>query len=170
MRQITNPVLFRSDVVNSFQMITKNSRKKNLEIGIYNYTLNECNNKKILKKWDNHFFVTIYLDRWRSIYINLLNNNNLVESLNTKKIKMKDFINYTHQEICPEKWEDLINIKIERDKNKYDTKLNITSEFTCYKCTPPSNNCTYYQMQTRSADEPMTTFVSCVDCNNRWKF
>lgn len=29
---------------------------------------------------------------------------------------------------------------------------------------------TYYQMQTRSADEPMTTFVTCVNCGNRWKF
>jgi transcription elongation factor S-II len=25
-------------------------------------------------------------------------------------------------------------------------------------------------MQTRSADEPMTTFVSCLECYNRWKF
>jgi transcription elongation factor S-II len=30
--------------------------------------------------------------------------------------------------------------------------------------------CTYYQLQTRSADEPMTTFVTCVNCDNRWKF
>ena len=29
---------------------------------------------------------------------------------------------------------------------------------------------TYYEMQTRSADEPMTTFVSCLNCENRWKF
>jgi transcription elongation factor S-II len=26
------------------------------------------------------------------------------------------------------------------------------------------------QMQTRSADEPMTTFVTCVNCGNKWKF
>jgi hypothetical protein len=34
----------------------------------------------------------------------------------------------------------------------------------------PPPLCRYYQMQTRSADEPMTTFVSCLNCNNRWKF
>ena len=28
---------------------------------------------------------------------------------------------------------------------------------------------TYYQLQTRSADEPLTTFVTCLKCNKRWK-
>lgn len=43
-----------------------------------------------------------------------------------------------------------------------------TNEFTCGRCK--KKECTYYQLQTRSADEPMTTFVTCVNCNNRWKF
>eukprot|EP00250_Pteridium_aquilinum_P004736 c14937_g1_i1 orf=306-1388(+) len=43
-----------------------------------------------------------------------------------------------------------------------------TDQFKCGKCG--QRKCTYYQMQTRSADEPMTTFVTCVNCNNRWKF
>ncbi|KAK0425475.1 hypothetical protein QR680_009224 [Steinernema hermaphroditum] len=40
--------------------------------------------------------------------------------------------------------------------------------FKCGKCG--KKNCTYSQMQTRSADEPMTTFVYCRECGNRWKF
>ncbi|KAJ1950597.1 transcription elongation factor TFIIS [Linderina pennispora] len=43
-----------------------------------------------------------------------------------------------------------------------------TDQFRCGRCK--SRKCTYYQMQTRSADEPMTTFVTCTNCNNRWKF
>jgi transcription elongation factor S-II len=39
--------------------------------------------------------------------------------------------------------------------------------FKCGKCR--SKKTTYYQMQTRSADEPMTTFVTCTNCQNRWK-
>jgi len=42
-----------------------------------------------------------------------------------------------------------------------------TSMFTCRRCK--SQNCTYYQMQTRSADEPMTVFVTCLNCDQRWK-
>lgn len=43
-----------------------------------------------------------------------------------------------------------------------------TDAFQCGKCK--QRRCMYYQMQTRSADEPMTTFVTCLSCNNRWKF
>ncbi|KAI8332859.1 transcription elongation factor S-II [Chlamydoabsidia padenii] len=43
-----------------------------------------------------------------------------------------------------------------------------TDMFICGKCK--KRKCTYFQMQTRSADEPMTTFVTCISCNNRWKF
>ncbi|KAJ4979450.1 hypothetical protein NE237_010230 [Protea cynaroides] len=43
-----------------------------------------------------------------------------------------------------------------------------TDQFKCGRCG--QRKCTYHQMQTRSADEPMTTFVTCVNCNNHWKF
>ncbi|NXL07529.1 TCEA2 protein, partial [Mesembrinibis cayennensis] len=42
-----------------------------------------------------------------------------------------------------------------------------TDLFTCGKCK--KKNCTYTQVQTRSSDEPMTTFVVCNECGNRWK-
>lgn len=43
-----------------------------------------------------------------------------------------------------------------------------TDQFKCSRCG--QRKCTYYQMQTRSADEPMTTYVTCVNCGKRWKF
>ncbi|XP_075427659.1 transcription elongation factor A protein 2 isoform X2 [Ascaphus truei] len=43
-----------------------------------------------------------------------------------------------------------------------------TDLFTCGKCK--KKNCTYTQVQIRSADEPMTTYVACNECGNRWKF
>ena len=43
-----------------------------------------------------------------------------------------------------------------------------TDQFKCGKCR--QRKCRYYQMQTRSADEPMTTFVTCTNCNHKWKF
>lgn len=43
-----------------------------------------------------------------------------------------------------------------------------TDLLKCAKCK--KRNCTYNQLQTRSSDEPMTTFVMCNECGNRWKF
>lgn len=47
-------------------------------------------------------------------------------------------------------------------------QLASTDQFKCHKCG--QRKTTYFQMQTRSADEPMTTFVTCVNCNAHWKF
>lgn len=43
-----------------------------------------------------------------------------------------------------------------------------TDLIKCPKCR--KTNCTYNQVQTRSADEPMTTFCLCNECGKRWKF
>lgn len=43
-----------------------------------------------------------------------------------------------------------------------------TSEIKCPACK--KYNVTYNQVQTRSADEPMTTFCYCNECGKRWKF
>ncbi|XP_063902185.1 transcription elongation factor A protein 1-like [Zophobas morio] len=53
---------------------------------------------------------------------------------------------------------------------KQSTKtLQTTREFTCGKCK--NDHCQFFEMQTRSADEPMTMFVFCMTpgCNNKWK-
>ena len=74
----------------------------------------------------------------------------------------------THQEICPDKWAELIKAKSIRDKNKFEQKLEaMTDTFTCRKCR--SKECSYYAQQVRSSDEPMTLFVTCISCGNRWK-
>ena len=88
--------------------------------------------------------------------------------IESNTIKPHEIAFLTHQEMDPERWDAMIDIKRKRDKSKYESRHNASSEFTCFKCK--SNNCTYYQLQTRSADEPMTTFVTCMDCANRWKF
>ena len=56
----------------------KNS--SNLEKGIFNYTLKEAEQRKIVKKWDNKPFVQIYIDRLKSILTNL--NDQLIENVN----------------------------------------------------------------------------------------
>jgi transcription elongation factor S-II len=64
-------------------------------------------------------------------------------------------------------WEKMQKQNLD-DARVADANTVETDEFKCGKCG--QRRTTYYQKQTRSADEPMTTFVTCLNCNNRWKF
>jgi transcription elongation factor S-II len=168
MRIIQNPDVFRKNIRAKLSTILENEAKaNNLETGIFNYSIKEAQQRKVVKKWDNAFFCQIYLDRLRSIYLNL-NNVELVNSLKSGNISPKTLAYMTHQEMNHEKWAALIDMKIKRDKIKYETQAEaMTDTFTCRKCK--STKCSYYGLQTRSSDEPMTIFVTCLDCANRWK-
>ena len=124
------------------------------------------NKIKVVKKWDNKKFIQIYLDRLRSIMTNL--KGDILKQILDGTVKAHVVAFMTHQELQPERWATLIDTKKKRDKNKFETNISAaTDTFTCRKCK--GNQCTYYQMQTRSADEPMTTFVTCLLCSSRWK-
>jgi len=168
MRKIENPEEFRNNVIIKLKNILKNDNLAcNLEKGIFNYSLKHAEKINVVKKWDNSYFVKIYINRLRTITINL-KNNELCKSIMDKKIKAHEVAFMSHQDMQPSKWQDLLELKKIRDENKYEPKLEAsTDDFKCWKCK--SKKCTYYQLQTRSADEPMTTFVSCLDCGNRWK-
>ena len=167
--KIENPDLFRANIRNKLNEKFKDERHgNNLEKGIFNYSLKEASRRKIPKQWSDPYFVMIYVNHLRSIYRNINDNEYLICLLNNGDIKSHEIAFMTHQEMNPPRWTELIKEKMKRDKNKFETKVEAaTDTFTCRKCR--QNKCTYYQLQTRSSDEPMTTFVTCLNCDNRWK-
>ena len=168
MRTIENPESFRKNITTKInEILKKESKSLNLEKAIYNYSVKEATQRKVVKKWDNPYFVELYTNRLRTILLNL-SNPDLVKQIESGEIKSHDIAFMTHQEMNPVKWESLIQAKIKKDKTKFETNMEAaTDTFKCRKCK--QNKCTYYQLQTRSADEPMTTFVSCLECGNRWR-
>lgn len=169
MYQVENPENFRMNVRNKIHCIIKDERiSTNIEKGVFNFSLGKAKEENIIKKWDNIYFVHIYIDRLRSVFTNLQKNDVLVKKIQTKEIRAHEIAFMTHQTMNPDHWKKLLEEKKTRDSNKYDPKICAnTDTFTCRKCK--SKKCSYYQLQTRSADEPMTTFVTCIDCGNRWK-
>ena len=98
-RKIENPDNFRSNIRSKLNLILENEKHcLNLEKGIYNYALKESTNRKVLKKWDNPYFVQIYIDRLRSIYNNL-SNKELIDQIKNGSIKAHTIAFMTHQEM-----------------------------------------------------------------------
>lgn len=114
-----------------------------------------------------------YRNKLRTFTMNLRNKKNpeLRDGLLTNKIKPSNFIKMTPNEMAPESLKKEIE-KLHK-QNLFDAqgateKRAVTDRFTCGKCK--HKKVSYYQMQTRSADEPLTTFCTCENCGNRWKF
>jgi transcription elongation factor S-II len=107
------------------------------------------------------------LNRFRSIYINL-KNKQFLEQIQKKEITGKMLEVLTHYEMDQDRWSELIDKKVKREASKFNTNIQASTDmFTCKKCK--SKKCTYYELQTRSADEPATIFVTCLDCGKNWR-
>ena len=143
-----------------------------IEKSIYNASIKEARQRSIERTWTSPDFKNLYKKRYIYIYSNIKINRNADFVLGKIKYGLwepEKLISMKPQELYPDIWEELI-IKNSKKMEQLSRENNVqgTSMFKCGKCK--QNNCTYYQMQTRSADEPMTTFVTCLNCSNRWKF
>ena len=143
-----------------------------MEKSIYNATIKEAKIKFIERSWDSQQFKYLYKKNYLRVCSNISYNSISKSVLNKIKYGVWEpgkIVNLTAQELYPDIWEDLIlKNKKKMDMLSIENKGQGTAIFKCGKCK--ERNCTYYQMQTRSADEPMTTFVTCLSCSNRWKF
>ena len=148
-----------------FDFIKEKDKINKLELSIYNFSINYAKINDI-----NDFIEAIYIDKFNNIYQNIngeVNNNYFLnEILNNKNF---DIINISYlkpEELFPDNWSEEIN-RLDLIKKKKDNQLT-TDIYKCKKCK--KNRCITWQFQTRSADEPMTTFVKCIICDNTWKF
>lgn len=114
-----------------------------------------------------------YRTRLRSLFQNLKNKNNpkLRSQVLSGMIAPDRFVKMSHEELKSDKQraEDEKLQKENMDKAMVPQEdKSISASLTCGKCG--QKKVSYSQAQTRSADEPMTTFCQCTVCGNRWKF
>ncbi|KAH7319393.1 transcription elongation factor S-II [Rhexocercosporidium sp. MPI-PUGE-AT-0058] len=114
-----------------------------------------------------------YRAKLRSLFQNLKNKDNreLGPRVMSGEITPSRFVVMSHDELksSQRKAEDA---KLEKDNMKKAqvpmAEKSISDALKCGKCG--QKKVSYSQAQTRSADEPMTTFCECTVCGNRWKF
>lgn len=164
---------FRASIVLLLKKELPEITCREIEKSIYNYSIQLSKKKGIKKKWSNPVFKKLYLSKIISIYSNIkpnsyIQNTNFKKKILNGEVKPADIANLSPFDIYPEIWKDLIDEKTKRDKLKYELKPEaMTDVFKCRKCN--SRSCSYYEVQTRSADEPMTQFINCLNCGNRWR-
>ena len=149
----------RNIAVSFFNQIFDNTKvSSNIEKSVYNYTIDICNNSGVCCDWSSEIFKFTYFITFKKVQ-NYLNIPNIVENIINKKILSKDIAYLTSQDVYPDKFSESQIFQQEEVQEE--------GIFMCGKCG--SKKTTYYSLQTRSADEPMTNFITCCECKHRWK-
>jgi transcription elongation factor S-II len=161
----------RAHVTNFFAKTCDAKLAKNFEISIYNWTVKMAKVHQAKVSWDDTHFRNRYKHRFLALKI-AYEHGDLAERVKNGSITPKDIVGMGAEKLwltgpqakAIEK-QQLKELEIEKVKAREEDYEGV---FKCGKCK--SNKTTYYQMQTRSADEPMTTYVTCTNCQHRWKF
>lgn len=145
-----------------------------LEIGIFNATIDYAIGLKIHLSWKCQMLINIYLNISRSVYSNLkgdsyVGNKQLLERLTNKKEFLPHMLPYMLcQDIFPDRWKQIIEKNQLRLKAAYEVKnVAMSDMITCSRCK--GKKVSYYELQTRSGDEASTLFMNCLICGKKWK-
>jgi DNA-directed RNA polymerase subunit M/transcription elongation factor TFIIS len=145
----------------------------NVEKSIYNKAVRQIRGKGGVPSWENKWFKSFY----RNSSANLISLMRKPETLIVERLKAKEISSVNIAFLEPDVlWPDGPYAMKKRELAIRDAAKLLSSDpdnfpdgmFRCGKCK--SMKTTYYQLQTRSADEPMTTFVTCINCRRNWKF
>jgi DNA-directed RNA polymerase subunit M/transcription elongation factor TFIIS len=145
-----------------------------LEIGVFNATIDYANNAKVQLSWKCQMFLEIYSNISRSIYSNIkadsyIGNDKLYDRMIHKKEFHPHMLPYMLcKDIFPERWKEIDERNQLRLKAAYEIKLVPMSDMIkCSRCK--SKKVSYYELQTRSGDEASTLFMNCLICVKKWK-
>lgn len=153
-------------------LLGKDNLAINTEKAIFNWSVRRVREIGDVPAWENTVFRECYKRKVVNIIFNLREpRSELIQRIKNGEVKTKDIANLKPDELWPTGPYAITKKELEyKEMRKRMTKGeldDVRGVFKCGKCK--SNKTTYYQMQTRSADEPMTTFVSCINCGKRWK-
>jgi len=161
-RTLFQEKIFDGDVVNASR----------LEKALFNWSVRTCRNDRIPMHWDNPNFRHRYTTKALSMKFNLTNpqNPSLLPKLLSGEMKFSEFAHAHPYVIFPGHWDPIferVAAKQLRKQLTHDIDAVPDGAFQCSKCK--SKKSTYVELQTRSADEPATIFVQCLNCGKRWR-
>jgi transcription elongation factor S-II len=151
---------------------TKKDQEK-LELSILTSAMNDATYKSVLKNFDNELFMVCYNSAFRRFMSNLskdsyVKNSQLLTKIENKDLTIENLADMTIQDFAPMIYVDLRERQLLREQQQLEgNKAMATDMFKCGRCH--KRETTFYELQTRSADEPMTKFITCLNCGNHWR-
>tara|TARA_B100000427_G_scaffold250519_1_gene213765 strand:+ start:1356 stop:1874 length:519 start_codon:yes stop_codon:yes gene_type:complete len=150
-----------------------NNIVKNMELCTWNWAFRRSSELGDVPATNNRYHVGRYKQKFLSMMYNLKKSPNLKDRILKGELKTSAAINLSPQGLWPdgphakmtEKIADIEMKKLHAANYMHDKDYK--GLFKCGRCR--GYKTTFYQMQTRSADEPMTVFITCHTCNIRWK-
>jgi DNA-directed RNA polymerase subunit M/transcription elongation factor TFIIS len=139
---------------------------------LWNATLDACDRKKLRKSWQTIGFKDMYMSMCRTMIGNLsptsyIHNTGLWQMVESGEITLESLVKKNSYELFPDTWQSFIDQQAKREQIQLEgDKTRATDRFQCKRCG--KRETTYYELQTRSADEPMTIFINCIACGKRW--
>jgi DNA-directed RNA polymerase subunit M/transcription elongation factor TFIIS len=139
------------------------------------FAINYCSNNRLPEcikdsvKLDKYLDIKFNLEHSTKLVKKLieeteLENNNLSESINKYKFT-QSLPSLSPHELDDKLWKQHIE---KRKLNEETRQMMATVAIFCHKCR--ETKCRSYQLQTKSIDEPMTTFVACMVCGHNWNY
>jgi len=146
-----------------------------IENHIYLNCLKLSEKYHISPTWNNSRFVNLYIERSKSIVLNLdpesyIKNYYLLPKVLGGDIIPEQLVEFKPQKLNPAKWQkhvDRLAHEAQVASSNQADQGHTSDLFKCGKCK--QSKVTYFQLQTRGADEPMTTFITCTNCGNHWQ-
>ena len=97
-----------------------------------------------------------------------VSNKELLKRYKNKEVTLEEICSMDYYSLYQSKWKEAIERQKMIEKIQLEGNKSLaTEQFLCTKCF--KRECTYYEMQTRSADEPMTVFITCLNCGKNWR-
>jgi transcription elongation factor S-II len=144
-----------------------------LELAVFQSSYEIAVKNYIPRNWKSSQFIEIYRQTCRTVLSNLhpdspVKNPRLLGRVQEGEFPLHAIPFMSHYELFPENWFALKDKLVQREQKILEgNKSRATDQFKCRRCQ--KRECTYYELQTRSADEPMTIFITCLNCGKEWR-
>jgi DNA-directed RNA polymerase subunit M/transcription elongation factor TFIIS len=146
---------------------------ESLERAIFESSYQFAQKQYIARNWKAVSFCEVYRQLVRSVVSNIhpkspVQNARLLKRIEEGEFTLSAIPFMTAYDMFPEKWFALKDKLLQREQKILEgNKSRATDQFKCRRCQ--KRECTYYELQTRSADEPMTIFITCLNCGKEWR-